>query len=85
MAPSEPLHGARPRTLPRATSAVGTQFTCFTSTRVQILTVEASPSSPNGNESQFTCFTSTKVRMLTHLASSPKVKERQPFSWLKTQ
>jgi hypothetical protein len=48
------------------------QFTCFTSTKIRILTrcecVAASSSSSllhRGPESQFTCFTSTKIRILT--------------------
>jgi hypothetical protein len=39
----------------------GTQFTCFTSTKVQILTQHVGGLSGT----QFTCFTSTKVQILT--------------------
>ena len=50
----------------------GTQFTCFTSTQVQILTqktllaaqLPSDLDSPQGLR-QFTCFTSTKVQILT--------------------
>jgi hypothetical protein len=59
----------------------GSQFTCFTSTKVQILTPEAlcvavtfgarvcgKETLPPGT--QFTCFTSTKVQILTARLSS---------------
>ena len=59
---------------------LGAQFTCFTSTKVHILTAEelrgsppprhrlgiSRPRGPAGT--QFTCFTSTKVQVLTHLS-----------------
>ena len=41
-------------------------FSCFTSTKVQILTPEELGSEGAGDfSSQFTCFTSTKVQILT--------------------
>ncbi len=40
--------------------AAGTQFTCFASTKVQILTQEE-----EGRVQHITCFTSTKVQILT--------------------
>jgi hypothetical protein len=49
----------------------GTQFTCFASTKVQILTswptAAAGAASEEGG-SQFTCFTSTRVQILTQQA-----------------
>ena len=52
-----------------------TQFTCFTSTEVQILTRSVIEDGESGAEeeagdlkgfgTQFTCFTSTKVQILT--------------------
>ena len=44
-------------------STQGTQFTCLTSTKVQILTPEELRGSAQGT--QFTCVTSTKVQILT--------------------
>ena len=44
-----------------------TQFTCFTSTKVQILTPEERRAF---RYTQFTCFTGTKVQKLTHLMQS---------------
>ena len=44
----------------------GTQFTCFTSTKVQMLTPEELDKRYCVNDgTQFTCFTSAKVQMLT--------------------
>jgi hypothetical protein len=52
--------------LPQKDQLAGTQFTCFTSSKVQILTQKTllaaqTPRTPT----QFTCFTSTKVQVLT--------------------
>ena len=52
--------------LPQKDQLAGTQFTCFTSKKVQILTQKTllaaqTPPTPT----QFTCFTSTKVQVLT--------------------
>jgi hypothetical protein len=53
------------------TTITGTQFTCFTSTKVQILTpvepahVDAARVGYTITGTQFTCFTSTKVQRLT--------------------
>ena len=41
----------------------GTQFTCFTGTKIQILT-----QSGRQQGTQFTCFTGTKVQILTQKA-----------------
>jgi len=49
----------------------GTHFTCFTGTKVRILTKLARALQPNlvfGYNYHFTCFTGTKVRILTKLA-----------------
>ncbi len=43
----------------------GTQFTCFTSTKVQILCAGLYVQDVLTG-TQFTCFTSTKVQILTH-------------------
>ena len=44
----------------------GTQFTCFTSTKVQILTLEELRArQADARLPQFTCFTGTKVPILT--------------------
>jgi hypothetical protein len=62
-------HSSAPgRTPPRG--GAGTQFACFTSTKVQILTHDPprllpSPLQRASPRAQFTCFTSTKVRILT--------------------
>ena len=46
-----------------------TQFTCFTSTTVQILTQKAHASDAG---TQFTCFTGTKAQILTHKAPTER-------------
>jgi hypothetical protein len=51
--------GAAPHGLPLVIP--GTHFTCFTSTKVQILIPLVIPGT------HFTCFTSTKVQILTPL------------------
>jgi hypothetical protein len=47
-----------------ADASKGTQFTCFTGTKVQILTQRRE------QRSHFTCFTGTKVQILTQKALS---------------
>ncbi len=53
------------------TTITGTQFTCLTSTKVQILTpveptlVDAARVDYTVTDTQFTCFTSTTVQRLT--------------------
>jgi hypothetical protein len=52
---------------------LGTQFTCFTGTKVQILTHAKSTSTDAAHPqeilgTQFTCFTGTKVQILTQKA-----------------
>jgi hypothetical protein len=51
----------------------GTQFTCFTGTKVQILknrwgSLAATVSARKGEGTQFTCFTGAKVKILTRSA-----------------
>ena len=50
-------------------TAAGTEFTCFTSTKVQILTLcgggRAGGSACVFSGTQFTCFTSPKVQILS--------------------
>jgi hypothetical protein len=51
-----------------ASGASGTQFTCFSSTKVQILTAEellAQAQRTRRLQGPFTCFTGTKVQILT--------------------
>jgi hypothetical protein len=49
----------------------GTQFTCFTGNKVQILTQKAASSAHQGVQgTQFTCFTGNKVQILTQKAAS---------------
>ena len=50
----------------------GTQFTCFTRAKVQILTLVAMPPGI-----QFTCFTTKKVQILTLVAMSLDETSRQ--------
>jgi hypothetical protein len=45
--------------------AGGTQFTCFTGAKVQILTLVEKRAGATGRGPQFTCFTGTKVQILT--------------------
>jgi hypothetical protein len=59
---------------PRVTASSGAQFTCFTSTKVPVLT--SCGVAHVGNEkqvvlrgTQFTCFTSTNVQILTPVGS----------------
>ena len=57
-------------------AAAGTQFSCFTGTKVQVLTQKARPVEPRElahaacTGTQFTCFTGTKVQILTQKADS---------------
>jgi hypothetical protein len=46
-----------------------TQFTCFTSTNVQMLTFREGLDIAGRRCTQFTCFTSTKVQILTQKAA----------------
>jgi hypothetical protein len=46
---------------------LGAQFTCFTGTKVQILTQKLAEEAPTLG-AQFTCFTGTKVQILTQKA-----------------
>ena len=75
----------KPRLRPQAGSAVKqvTQFTCFTSTEVQILTCSVFEDGESGAEeagdlkgfgTQFTCFTSTKVQILTARVARRKLE-----------
>jgi hypothetical protein len=45
--------------------AGGTQFTCFTGTKEQILTLVEKRAAAAGRGPQFTCFTGTNVQILT--------------------
>jgi hypothetical protein len=56
----------------------GTQFTCFTSTKVHILT---QASAGLTILAQFTCFTSAKVHILTQASSSASLSARFLRSW----
>ena len=78
-----------------SSQAPGTQFTCFTGTKVQILThkallargrsqapLAAAPPLPQTPGTRFTCFTGTKVQILTQhlLLSLSSAIERSPSS-----
>ncbi len=61
----------------------GTQFTCFTGTKVQILTQMWGGPGARYPLSQFTCFTGTKVQILTQMWGGPGARyplSRYPLS-----
>jgi hypothetical protein len=57
-----------------------TQFTCFTGTKVQILTPEAPARVEQVPLPQFTCFTGTKVQILTLRVWSSNVQAEVQLS-----
>ena len=63
----------------------GTQFTCFPSTKVQILTraaAEAAVGARDAGGTQFTCFTSTKVQILAQKLEEQALEEEQDLTLL---